>query len=251
MFLTGFKKITGNRIDPKLYDRRTTLLKQSIRNIDLKKFKTESLKFFIINSIAGDWGIEDSEQELNNYQKCLVIRATEFDNDYNLNLDNSRVKYRLIKSAKLNKIDIQENDLLIEKSGGSPDQPVGRISIITNDILHNDTICYSNFIHKIRVDNKNIFPEYLFCYLKTIHKIKLTESMQSQTNGIRNLVMSAYFNQDIIVPILADGGSDLKKQKEIAQKIQEIRQKANELQQEATAIIESAKQQVEQMILGH
>lgn len=248
MFLTSFKTVTGNRIDPKLYDTKTTSLKKSIRDVDSKRFQIKSLKSFLLQSIAGDWGIDDSEQEVKNYKRCLVIRATEFDNNYNLNLDNSRVKYRLIKTDKLNKIDIQENDLLIEKSGGSPDQPVGRIAIITNSILKTNTICHSNFIHKIRVDYKQLLPEYLFCYLKTIHNIKLTESMQSQTNGIRNLVMSTYLNQDVIIPILSNGQPDLKRQKDISQKIKDMRQKANELQKEATNILAVARQQVEQII---
>jgi type I restriction enzyme S subunit len=40
------------------------------------------------------------------------------------------------------------------------------------------------------------------------------------------------------------------KQNEIAQKIQSIRGKAKRLQEEANSILETAKQQVEQMILG-
>ena len=151
MFLTNLSEVTGKRIDPKGYDIKTKLLKSSIDNIDSKKFIVQPLKSFIIQSIAGNWGIDENEEieENEEYQKCLVIRATEFDNQYNLNLDNSRVKYRLIKKSILSKIDLKENDLLIEKSGGSPDQPVGRIAIITQNIIKDNVLCYSNFIHNI------------------------------------------------------------------------------------------------------
>ncbi|MDG4653566.1 hypothetical protein, partial [Chryseobacterium arthrosphaerae] len=81
--------------------------------------------------------------------------------------------------------------------------------------------------------------------------IKLTESMQSQTNGIRNLIMQNYFNQDIVVPILPNGDFDLEKQYEIANHIQGLRAKAMLLQQEAQKILDNAKKQVEQMILGN
>ncbi len=158
-----------------------------------------------------------------------------------MKLDNSRLKYRLIHNDKLAKIDIQENDLLIEKSGGSKDQPVGRISILRKNILENNTICYSNFIHKIRV-SEEINPEYLFCFLKTVHNIKLTDAMQSQTNGIRNLIMNNYFNQEIPVPPLG-------KQEEIATHISGLRDLAKKLQTEATTVLSTAKQTVEQMIL--
>jgi len=236
------KDISGSRFDPMLYDKNTIALKDAITNIDENKFSAKPLKQFVIKSIAGDWGLDENDNIINDeFEKCLVIRATEFDNDYNLRLDNSRVKYRLIKKDKLERIDIQENDLLIEKSGGSPDQPVGRISFLTKEILDNNTICYSNFIHKIRVDSLKVNPEYLFCFLKTIHNIKLTESMQSQTNGIRNLIMSTYLNQTIVLPIKSNGNFDLEKQAEIANYIQTIRSQARKLQEEARTVLEEAK----------
>lgn len=245
------KDISGSRFDPMLYDKNTIALKEAIININENKFIAKPLKYFVIRSVAGDWGLDENDNiNSDEFEKCLVIRATEFDNDYNLKLDNSRVKYRLIKKDKLDKIDIQENDLLIEKSGGSPDQPVGRISILTKEILDNNIICYSNFIHKIRVDNTKLIPQYLFCFLKTIHNIKLTEAMQSQTNGIRNLIMSTYLNQTIVLPIKSDGSFDLEKQTEIANHIQDIRTQAKQLQEEAKVVLEKAKKEVEKMILG-
>ena len=246
MFLTNLSEVTGKRIDPKGYDIKTKLLKSSIDNIDSKKFIVQPLKSFIIQSIAGNWGIDEKEEIEDNeeYQKCLVIRATEFDNQYNLNLDNSRVKYRLIKKSILSKIDLKENDLLIEKSGGSPDQPVGRIAIITQNIIKDN-------IHKIRVDNKKINPKYLFCFLKMMHNIRLTEAMQSQTNGIRNLIMSTYLNQNIVIPISENGIIDIQKQTEIANRITAIKEEAQKLQLEAINILEIAKRNIEQMILGN
>ncbi|QRA41378.1 restriction endonuclease subunit S [Chryseobacterium cucumeris] len=250
IFTAMFSDISGGRFDPKLYDRTTTDLKQAIKNIDRTKFITKRLKDILIESVAGDWGIENEGIDIEGYTKCLVIRATEFNNDYNLTLDNSRVKFRLIKDEKLSKLNIKEGDLLIEKSGGSPDQPVGRIALITNDYLDKGALAFSNFIHKITVDETVVNSNYLFSFLKTVYNIKLTESMQSQTNGIRNLIMSTYLNQNIVLPIDSNGNIDLNKQIEIADYVAEIRSKAKKLQEEANSILEKAKQEVEQIILG-
>lgn len=239
IFQTSFRDVNGSRLDPKLYDNNT----KAIRNAIIQSsYKTVKLRTLITQSIAGDWGKEESEEQSENRQKCLVIRATEFDNDFNLKLDNSRVKYRLINKDKLKKIDIQNKDLLIEKSGGSPDQPVGRISIITDDIINEHQICYSNFIHKIRVDTSLIDPEYLFSFLKTVHNIKLTEAMQSQTNGIRNLIMSNYFDQQIPLP-------EIDVQREIAEKANSMRNNAKQLQLQAINVLLEAQKEVEQTIL--
>jgi restriction endonuclease S subunit len=215
-------------------------LKEAIKNSTYNKI---ALKDLIIHSISGDWGIDEKDNPIENYIKCLVIRATEFDNIFNLNLKNSRVKYRYIHKIKYEKMDIQPNDLLIEKSGGSPKQPVGRVSILTDTILENHIIGFSNFIHKIRVNKELISPKYLFYYLKTLHNIKLTDAMQSQTNGIRNLIMNDYYNLNIVVP-------SIKKQNEIAEHIKTIKEQAGQLKAEAKDILENAKKEVEKMILG-
>lgn len=247
IFTTMFREVTGSRIDPKLYDNNTKALKKSIRK---SCYSTVPLKSLISQSIAGDWGKDENEDLGGDFVKSLVIRATEFDNHYNLKLENSRVKYRLIHKDKLAKIDIQENDLLIEKSGGSPDQPVGRIAIITEDMIKENHLCYSNFIHKIRVDNSRVNPNYLFFLLKTFHNIKLTDSMQSQTNGIRNLIMREYFNQAIPLPFMEDPQKSLKKQAEIAQHIHSLNVQAQVLQEKATLVLAEAKRQIERMIIG-
>ena len=239
IFIVEFNEISGRRYDPKLYSTSISNLKQSLFK---SPFKKQPLKDFISYSTCGYWG-KDEEEKLDEkkHTKCLVIRATEFDNTYNLNLDNSRVKYRWIENSKLSKMNIKENDLLIEKSGGSEDQPVGRISILTDEILSRGQIAYSNFIHKISVSGIN--PTYLYFYLKAMHSIGITDAMQSQTNGIRNLIMREYFNQTIIVPPIT-------KQQEIVEHITSILQQAKALQKEGDSILKQAKKKVESMIIG-
>lgn len=239
IFIVNFSEVSNGRLDPKLYSTPIVQLKQSLFKSSYNK---QPLKDFIKSSCSGEWGMDESEDiDENKYTKCLVIRATEFDNTYNLQLDNSRVKYRWIENSKLSRMNIQTNDLLIEKSGGSEDQPVGRISILTDEILKGNQIAYSNFIHKITV--KGINPMYLYFYLKTMHNIKITDSMQSQTNGIRNLIMQEYFDQIVVVP-------PLQKQQEIVDHIIDMRQQAKALQEEGKAILEKAKKEVEAMIIG-
>ena len=239
IFTKNFRELSGGRFDPKLYSPSIMQLKKSLL---MSHFPKQHLKDFVTSNCSGEWGKDELEKvDEDKYTKCLVIRATEFDNTYNLRLDNSRAKYRWIEKSKMLKMNIQANDLLIEKSGGSEDQPVGRVSILTDDILKYNQIAYSNFIHKISV--KGINPLYLYYFLKTMHNIKITDSMQSQTNGIRNLIMSEYFNQTIVVP-------PMEKQQEIVNHITNMWNQAKALQEEGEAILEEAKRKVESMIIG-
>ena len=129
IFTRQLSEVSGGRFDPKLYNNITVALKRAVNN---SYFPSTTLRKLIISNDAGDWGNELNNVDSSdaNFSKCLVIRATEFDNAFNLKLDNTRVKYRLINNSKLLKLDISENDLLIEKAGGSIDQPVGRVSNI-------------------------------------------------------------------------------------------------------------------------
>ncbi|WP_299457680.1 restriction endonuclease subunit S [uncultured Microscilla sp.] len=240
IFTVPIRAVSGERFDPKRYDKNVKDLKRAIEG---NRFDSTKLKTLIVSSRAGDWGKDDNTNLGNEYCRCLVVRATEFDNVYNLKLENNRVKHRLIQQKKLIDIDIRPNDLLIEKSGGSLDQPVGRVAILREELLTKEPICYSNFIHKIRVNSQKVLPEYLFCFLKTVHHIKLTDAMQSQTNGIRNLIMPDYLEQTIPLPHLA-------KQNEIVTYIQDLRDRAKQLQAEANQALVQAKQEIEQMILG-
>lgn len=242
IFTVPFSKITGNRFDPKLYDNNSQNLYAAIQNASLSKVP---LKQLIEHMVSGEWGLdENAPVDLDNYAKCVVIRATEFDNDFNLNIENSRVKYRLIKKDKLRQLDVQENDLLLEKSGGSADQPVGRISILRQNILETHApTCFSNFVHKIRPDKTKVLAEYLFCFLKTIHNIKITEVMQSQTSGIRNLIMSEYLNQSVLLP-------DKDKQQKIAKTANEMRKRAFDLLKDGEQEVKKANKELEQIILG-
>lgn len=76
-----------------------------------------------------------------------------------------------------------------------------------------------------------------------MYNIGITESMQSQTNGIRNLITDEFLSQTIVVP-------SLQKQQEIVDNITNIKNKAKALQQEGKDILESAKRNVERMIIG-
>lgn len=240
MFTTTLQQISGGRFDPKLY---STQSRELIKSLYTTSFKYQSLKSVIIQSFAGDWGNDDKEVfNENEFVRCLVIRATEFDNKFNLNVDGSRAKYRLINKAKYKSLDIQANDLLIEKSGGSDNQPVGRISILTKELTDNYTLGFSNFVHKFRVNKSVVNPDFVFNYLKTIHDIKITDVMQSQTNGIKNLIVNEYLNLPIPVP-------PLDKQKEIAKHITDIRKQARQLKDKTKELLKKASEEIEEILL--
>lgn len=241
LFYVDSLNLLGGRFDPNKYSLK---YKEIYEAVEKSRFKHILLKDLITDKISGNWGMDDTEKN-EKLIKCLTIRATEFDNNYNLNLDNSRLKYRRYEESVYKKIRLKCNDILIEKSGGSNEQPVGRVAIINEEILNsNDSpLTFSNFIYKIEIDREQACPEYIFEYLSLMHSLKLTESMQSQTNGIRNLIMDEYLNQTVLLP-------DVKIQKKIVEKTESIRKQAKLLENEAENIVKKAQNEVKKILLG-
>jgi len=238
MFVAGSNSVLGGRFDPKKY---TCKYQQLFSAIENSPYRKKYLRDIITLDISGNWGLDETETD-SDLVTCLTIRATEFDNRFNLDLENNRTKHRKYKPDAYEKIAVSANDILIEKSGGSDDQPVGRVAFIESEMVKRNTLAFSNFIHKLVVDESVAYPRYVFEYLRLMHNIKATEVMQTQTNGIRNLIMREYFGQAIIMP-------DINIQKRIANKAAKIRAHAYELEIEAGTIIDTAKSQVEKILL--
>lgn len=239
IFFSSFSKIEGNRIDPKKYSTKVRNLCTAIQNAN---YETKELNRFIVDSCSGDWGTEDCEDyNRNTHIRCLTLRGTEIDNQYNISINKDKAKTRLIKIDTYRKMSIAAGDIIVEKSGGSEEQPVGRVAFIDNELLELYNIGFSNFLFKFKV--KDIDPLYLYFYLKTMYNIGVTDSMQSQTNGIRNLIVKEFLSQIVVKPPYL-------KQQEIVDYINNIRTRAKALQAEGKAILEDAKRKVEEMIIG-
>lgn len=145
-------------------------------------FDTFKLKDVFTKNDAGEWGGEPDENAIG------VIRSTNFNN--NGILDLSDVAYRTLKPSKKKEKLLEINDILIERSGGSDTQPVGRVGLITKGILKEE-FAFANFIQRIAVD-ESINSTYLFYCLQQMYEMGITTGMQNQTTGIRNLDWKLY-----------------------------------------------------------
>lgn len=180
MFFTVYSdEIEGRRIDPKAY---LEMPKEIIKTIRKSKYKSKKLSDIIAESIAGEWGEDPTfTDHTDDYVLVNVLRNTNFDNKFNLNFEN--VAQRLITKNKFKKVQLKKDDILIEKSGGSPIQPVGRVAIFENN---NKNYAFSNFLQCFRINKQKCLPYYLFIYLKSIYNLGYMEYVQNQTTGIKN-----------------------------------------------------------------
>jgi len=129
-----------------------------------------------------------------------VIRNTNFTKEGAL--DDSDIAYLDVEVKKFEKRRLQFGDIILEKSGGGPKQPVGRVALFDkNDGLFS----FSNFTSAIRVRNPNELDfRFLHKHLFWTYLSGVTEGMQSHSTGIRNLDGNAYKAIQIAIPPLPE-----------------------------------------------
>lgn len=141
------------------------------------------LKDLPLEEINGLWKTDDPDSI-----DVFVIRSTEF-SDYGTicfdKLEPMPVKISQYKTRKL-----YPTDIIVERSGGGPDQPVGRVCYFEQN---EGEYSFSNFTSCIRVADSNvILPKYLFYFLEYYWEMSGTDRIQNQTTGIRNLDYELY-----------------------------------------------------------
>jgi type I restriction enzyme S subunit len=154
------------------------------------------LRDVVEHTIGGVWGGESGTDEV----EVTVVRSTEFTKHGFLNFETG--VSRSIKKSQLQSRELKRGDILLEKSGGGPDQPVGRVVYVTAEIP-NKLVC-SNFVQLVRPDPKLIDPLFLFHIMWHWHSINRTLEFQAQTTGIRNLRTPDYLEQEINLPPLPE-----------------------------------------------
>jgi len=169
-----------------------------------------SLEEVSIHIIGGDWG-KDPDFIDQGYESVACIRGAEFKNwkrDFGKTAVNRKVKFSSLSTRNLLK-----NDILVEISGGGPDQPVGRTVLIDENVLnqHKLPLVCTNFLRLVRLSN-NINSVFVNRYLEFFYNSGEVIKYQSGSNNLRNLKFKDYSALKIPLPPLAE-------QKIIAEKL--------------------------------
>jgi type I restriction enzyme S subunit len=137
-----------------------------------------------------------------------VIRSVNFCNDGSISTED----IARIQPSTQNTQDkrLRKGDILLERSGGGPKQPVGRVVLFDLD----EEFYFGNFISRLRC-KPDVDSSFLFFQLFNIHMKGGTLLLQDQTTGIRNLRFTEYLQLPIALPSLSE-------QKRIAAKVKEL-----------------------------
>ena len=152
-------------------------------------WRTVRLGDVIEKPLGGDWGQDQPDNEFS--QEVYAIRGTDFSalqaGDF------SSVRTRYVKKSSMEKRQLKAGDIVMEISGGSKGQPVGRTFLITADTLAKaeKLLIYSNFCRRIRASKAND-PYYLYYQLQKFYSSPEVLSFQTQSTGISNFHFTAF-----------------------------------------------------------
>lgn len=144
---------------------------------------------------SGLWGEEPNESDV----AIWCIRVADF-NMKSLSINIHKKTFRKITTKDLILKGLRRGDILIEKSGGGDNQPVGRAVLFD---FPDQAIC-SNFISRLRVNDEVVKSDYLLIVLFILQATRRNLPSIKQTTGIQNLDESHYYTNMMVLPNLKD-----------------------------------------------
>ena len=133
--------------------------------------------------LSGEWGTDDLDGT-----GISVLRTTNFTNEGVVNYSN--VVTRQIKKKDLSEKMLRHGDIILEISGGSDKQPVGRVVFFEGE---ENKYLFNNFTGLLRVkDAKRWMPKYVFYALLANYLAGGTTRYENRTTGLHNLQTDSY-----------------------------------------------------------
>lgn len=142
--------------------------------------------------IGGVWGAPAGEGEVD----VLALGPKSYSGDV-VFVDPNGLPTRSITRKQAAGRILREGDIVLERSGGSFEQAVGRVMIAGPDLP--DTIP-TDFQRLLRPDRDQVEPAYLFWKLRLDWLTGVTRDYARRTTNISNLAVPDYLARTLVVP---------------------------------------------------
>ncbi len=141
-----------------------------------KGWKDITFNSFINKNKAGDWG-DDIPKD--GTIKVGCVRGADI-------IKLNDVPSRYITSKHSDRL-LEDGDIVIEVSGGSPIQATGRVALITNGVIERNggALVCSNFCQSFSM-KKRVFSEYFYYLWKNLYDNDNMFNFEGKTSGIKN-----------------------------------------------------------------
>ena len=152
-------------------------------------WEVKPLRTTIVSCQNGVWG-DDADGEAD----VICVRVADFDR-VALSVDLSDPTLRNIEPRILANRMLRAGDLLLEKSGGGENQPVGAVVMYSHPY---PAVC-SNFVARVVVA-RTCQSEFLAYLHKALYSMRVNTRHIKQSTGIQNLDSDSYFSEHVGLP---------------------------------------------------
>ena len=160
-------------------------------------WKNGTFSELILDMVGGDWGKEGPQG--NYIEEVYCIRGADIPDVKNG--DKGKMPKRYILSKNYLTKRLNEGDLVVEISGGSPTQSTGRIAAISSYLLkrYDERIICTNFCKALKP--KHNYSAFIYHYWQYLYDKNIFFSYENGTTGIKNLDISGFIGtESIIIP---------------------------------------------------
>lgn len=168
-----------------------TTVESSLLGQSPDNWRVDRIRDHLSGIVGGEWG--DDPDAHDEGVELPVIRVADI---RDLDLTVQGLTIRRIKESKLTGRLIGTQTILLEKSGGGENKPVGR-AVRTNMVTF-DAVC-SNFMAKVDCCG-TVAPSFVVYTLDALYSSGVNGACIQQTTGIQNLRVLDYLNTKVAFP---------------------------------------------------
>lgn len=163
-------------------------------------FRVTNMGEIFADYIGGGWGNDDLSEDFP--IEASVIRGADFPKVWYYDVSSCPRRYH--KSSNYKSRQLQDGDIVMEISGGTSEQPVGRTVLVTQDMINRfkdgKVICAS-FCKMIRLKKEIISPYFFYYWMHYLYDTRIIDRFQLQSTGIINFKFESFLRKgDVMIP---------------------------------------------------
>ena len=148
--------------------------------------------------IGGGWGNDDESEDFP--ISACVIRGADFPNVWHYDVSTCPRRYHKKNNYKARQL--QDGDIVMEISGGTSEQPVGRTVLVTQDMIdrfEGGRVICASFCKMIRLKKEIISPYFFYFWMHYLYDTRIIERFQLQSTGIINFKFEPFLKKGIVM----------------------------------------------------
>lgn len=161
-------------------------------------FNVTNMNSVFDDYIGGGWGSDDESED--HSISASVIRGADFPNVWHYDVSTCPRRYH--KKSNYKARQLQDGDIVMEISGGTSEQPVGRTVLVTQDMIERfeggRVICAS-FCKMIRLKKEIISPYFFYFWMHYLYDTRIIDRFQLQSTGIINFKFEPFLKKGIVM----------------------------------------------------